>query len=276
MCLGSWLSFGRLNRVLGLDAACVLPSHYQQTWLADEVSRLADRPRRPASRPSRWPRRPRPRPARPSRSRRVTPQAPSTSRDRPPSTTASGRLVVKVAFDERGRQARRLRQRRAAWRRQGVACLGTAPTRRCRTCRSPPTGCRPPPPRTRTDPSRTDRRGRSGAAGRARCRRAPRRPVERTSAASRLRSPSARWWSRRRRWGSAVAALLDRRCGHRRAAVVGSSSSPPQAVTPASTTSARVAAAAAARRCPSRQGRRDRPVRSLPGRGSGSPDRIAA
>jgi alkylhydroperoxidase family enzyme len=30
MCLGSWLSFGRLNRVLGLDAACVLPSHYQE------------------------------------------------------------------------------------------------------------------------------------------------------------------------------------------------------------------------------------------------------
>jgi alkylhydroperoxidase family enzyme len=30
MCLGSWLSFGRLNRVLGLDAECVLPSHYQQ------------------------------------------------------------------------------------------------------------------------------------------------------------------------------------------------------------------------------------------------------
>ncbi|MDO9456820.1 carboxymuconolactone decarboxylase family protein [Nocardioides sp.] len=28
MCLGSWLSFGRLNRVLGLDQACVLPSHY--------------------------------------------------------------------------------------------------------------------------------------------------------------------------------------------------------------------------------------------------------
>ncbi len=25
MCLGSWLSFGRLNRVLGLDEACVLP-----------------------------------------------------------------------------------------------------------------------------------------------------------------------------------------------------------------------------------------------------------
>ena len=27
MCLGSWLSFGRLNRVLGLDTACVLPGH---------------------------------------------------------------------------------------------------------------------------------------------------------------------------------------------------------------------------------------------------------
>ncbi|MEV0612484.1 carboxymuconolactone decarboxylase family protein [Nonomuraea sp. NPDC050404] len=26
MCLGSWLSFGRLNRVLGLDTACHLPS----------------------------------------------------------------------------------------------------------------------------------------------------------------------------------------------------------------------------------------------------------
>lgn len=26
MCLGSWLAFGRLNRVLGLDTACVLPS----------------------------------------------------------------------------------------------------------------------------------------------------------------------------------------------------------------------------------------------------------
>lgn len=25
MCLGSWLAFGRLNRVLGIDAACVLP-----------------------------------------------------------------------------------------------------------------------------------------------------------------------------------------------------------------------------------------------------------
>ncbi len=30
MCLGSWISFGRLNRVLGLDAACVLPSHLSQ------------------------------------------------------------------------------------------------------------------------------------------------------------------------------------------------------------------------------------------------------
>ena len=27
MCLGAWLSFGRLNRVFGLDTACVLPSH---------------------------------------------------------------------------------------------------------------------------------------------------------------------------------------------------------------------------------------------------------
>ncbi|NUR58476.1 MAG: carboxymuconolactone decarboxylase family protein [Catenulispora sp.] len=27
MCLGSWLAFGRLNRVLGIDAACVLPGH---------------------------------------------------------------------------------------------------------------------------------------------------------------------------------------------------------------------------------------------------------
>ena len=25
MCLGSWIAFGRLNRVLGLDTACVLP-----------------------------------------------------------------------------------------------------------------------------------------------------------------------------------------------------------------------------------------------------------
>jgi alkylhydroperoxidase family enzyme len=30
MCLGSWLAFGRLNRVLGLDVACVLPSHPQK------------------------------------------------------------------------------------------------------------------------------------------------------------------------------------------------------------------------------------------------------
>ncbi len=27
MSLGSWLAFGRLNRVLGLDAMCVLPGH---------------------------------------------------------------------------------------------------------------------------------------------------------------------------------------------------------------------------------------------------------
>lgn len=27
MCLGAWLSFGRLNRVFGLDTACVLPEH---------------------------------------------------------------------------------------------------------------------------------------------------------------------------------------------------------------------------------------------------------
>ena len=26
MCLGSWIAFGRLNRVLGLDTACTLPS----------------------------------------------------------------------------------------------------------------------------------------------------------------------------------------------------------------------------------------------------------
>ena len=25
MCIGSWLAFGRLNRVLGLDTACTLP-----------------------------------------------------------------------------------------------------------------------------------------------------------------------------------------------------------------------------------------------------------
>jgi alkylhydroperoxidase family enzyme len=30
MCLGSWLSFGRLNRVLGLDTECVLPSHWSK------------------------------------------------------------------------------------------------------------------------------------------------------------------------------------------------------------------------------------------------------
>ncbi|RFU83103.1 carboxymuconolactone decarboxylase family protein [Streptomyces triticagri] len=27
MCLGSWLAFGRLNHVLGIDAVCVLPGH---------------------------------------------------------------------------------------------------------------------------------------------------------------------------------------------------------------------------------------------------------
>jgi AhpD family alkylhydroperoxidase len=27
MCIGSWLSFGRLNHVLGLDATCALPAH---------------------------------------------------------------------------------------------------------------------------------------------------------------------------------------------------------------------------------------------------------
>lgn len=29
MCLGSWIAFGRLNRVLGLDVACMLPAHTQ-------------------------------------------------------------------------------------------------------------------------------------------------------------------------------------------------------------------------------------------------------
>jgi alkylhydroperoxidase family enzyme len=27
MCIGCWIGFGRLNRVLGLDTACVLPTH---------------------------------------------------------------------------------------------------------------------------------------------------------------------------------------------------------------------------------------------------------
>jgi alkylhydroperoxidase family enzyme len=27
MCIGSWIAFGRLNHVLGLDAICTLPSH---------------------------------------------------------------------------------------------------------------------------------------------------------------------------------------------------------------------------------------------------------
>lgn len=30
MCLGSWIAFGRLNRVLGLDVACMLPAHTQE------------------------------------------------------------------------------------------------------------------------------------------------------------------------------------------------------------------------------------------------------
>jgi len=30
MCLGSWMGFGRLNRVFGLDAACVLPAHIDE------------------------------------------------------------------------------------------------------------------------------------------------------------------------------------------------------------------------------------------------------
>ena len=29
MCLGSWIAFGRLNHVLGLDIRCTLPSHAQ-------------------------------------------------------------------------------------------------------------------------------------------------------------------------------------------------------------------------------------------------------
>ena len=27
MCLGSWIAFGRLNRVTGLDEVCTLPAH---------------------------------------------------------------------------------------------------------------------------------------------------------------------------------------------------------------------------------------------------------
>jgi len=27
MCIGSWIAFGRLNHVLGIDAACALPAH---------------------------------------------------------------------------------------------------------------------------------------------------------------------------------------------------------------------------------------------------------
>ncbi|MEV4149180.1 hypothetical protein AB0J40_36350, partial [Amycolatopsis sp. NPDC049691] len=35
MSLGSWLAFGRLNHVLGLDTVCVLPSH--RSWGGDRV-----------------------------------------------------------------------------------------------------------------------------------------------------------------------------------------------------------------------------------------------
>jgi alkylhydroperoxidase family enzyme len=31
MCIGSWLAFGRLNHVLGLDLVCTLPSHAPRT-----------------------------------------------------------------------------------------------------------------------------------------------------------------------------------------------------------------------------------------------------
>jgi alkylhydroperoxidase family enzyme len=34
MCLGAWLAFGRLNRVLGLDTACVLPTAGTQSGTA--------------------------------------------------------------------------------------------------------------------------------------------------------------------------------------------------------------------------------------------------
>ncbi|MBZ5739621.1 carboxymuconolactone decarboxylase family protein [Nocardioides mangrovi] len=30
MCIGSWMAFGRLNRVLELDTACALPSHFAE------------------------------------------------------------------------------------------------------------------------------------------------------------------------------------------------------------------------------------------------------
>jgi alkylhydroperoxidase family enzyme len=39
MCLGSWLAFGRLNRVLGLDTACVLPSHYATNSATNSTAR---------------------------------------------------------------------------------------------------------------------------------------------------------------------------------------------------------------------------------------------
>jgi alkylhydroperoxidase family enzyme len=48
MCLGSWIAFGRLNRVLGLDVVCVLPSHP-----VDQIARHrgTGRPRRRDHRP---------------------------------------------------------------------------------------------------------------------------------------------------------------------------------------------------------------------------------
>ena len=36
MSLGSWLAFGRLNRVLGLDTVCVLPTHLEPVDFATE------------------------------------------------------------------------------------------------------------------------------------------------------------------------------------------------------------------------------------------------
>jgi alkylhydroperoxidase family enzyme len=35
MCLGSWIAFGRLNRVLGLDTACELPTNHLSRAAAD-------------------------------------------------------------------------------------------------------------------------------------------------------------------------------------------------------------------------------------------------
>ena len=44
MSIGSWLSFGRLNRVLGLDTACVLPSHYAQRETVQETGQEMPQP----------------------------------------------------------------------------------------------------------------------------------------------------------------------------------------------------------------------------------------